>query len=101
MIVKLLGVECAAIVAAGTSGIDGTANRIILYSAAGAGLFWLWRHLLVPIAKLVRRTVASVEHLEELPALAERVTTVENDVAAIVRDLDISPRSGDRRDHPA
>lgn len=98
MIVKLAVVEgtlAAVIVAAGNT-LDGTAEKVVLYAAAGAGLLWLWANVLRPAGKIVRRTAAAVDAFEDLPKWQKRLSDVEKDVkalkngqAAIIRELGI------------
>lgn len=98
MITKILAVEGAliAIVVAAANSLDGTAEKVVLYTAAGAGIVWFWVNVMRPAAKIIRRTAAAVDAFEELPGWQKRITDVEKDVrnirngqAAIIRELGI------------
>lgn len=81
-------------------GLDGAAEWLVLYAAAGAALLWFYGSLLRPLAKLVKRTVQAVEAFEALPdwrtdtderlaALETEVAHVHNGQKAIIRELGI------------
>lgn len=98
MLAKLAAVEgsLAMVIIAASNALDGTAEKIVLWAAAGAGLIWFWANVARPIAKIVKRTAAAVEAFEDLPADRERLDRVEraqqkleNGQAAIIRELGI------------
>lgn len=105
MIAKILAVEgvLAAIIIGANSALDGTAQKIVLWGAAGAALLWFWGNVLRPVTKIIRRTAAAVDAFENLPGWQERLVKVErrqddfmrgqavidNGVKAIVRELGI------------
>lgn len=102
MVFKLAAVAEMVVVAllAATTAVDGTASRIALFAAAGAGILWTYAHVVRPIVRILARTVNAVEALEELPQWREetdkRVTHLEILTArihsgqrAIIRELGI------------
>lgn len=99
LVAVLLGEGMVAVVAA-ASGLDGSAEKIVLYSAAGAGLLWFHFNVLRPLAKLIKRTVEAVGAFERLPgwqeetderlaALEHEIVHVHNGNKAIIRELGI------------
>lgn len=116
MILKAaLGLELAVAVATTATGLDGTAEKFILYGGAATALAVLWRMVIRPAgamarhaARIVKRTSDAVEALETLPAWRrehdqrlvdhnERLADLEgelglavNNIAAIRRKLGVS-----------
>lgn len=107
MIAKLAAVEgtLLAVMLAATNGLDGTAERVVLWAAAAAGLVWFYANVLRPITKIIKRTAAAVDAFEGLPRTLqesdERMSAMEaeqgrqsvalarvsNAMAAILREL--------------
>jgi hypothetical protein len=89
MLVKLLAAETILVTAAAT-GLDGTAERIAIYGAAGAALAWFG-------ARIVRLTKA-VENLNDIPALKRDARENRSALIAICRELGIEFRTIAHRD---
>lgn len=82
---------------------DALAERVVLYSAAGTGLLWLWRNLLRPVSKVLHRLAKSVEALEDLPRWRDATDLriedleigqeqVKSGVSAILRELGLEDK---------
>lgn len=95
--------SAGALTVATTAPPDGLAGRVALYAAAAAGLAWFWRRMLVPMAKVLQRTVTALEVLEELPAwrdktdrrlsrIEKRTRWNDNALTALLRELGIEDR---------
>lgn len=83
-------------------------TQIAALAAGAAGAIYLWRNVLRPFAKLIRRALTAYEHLEQLPPFVaqtrQRLDTLEatassneDSLEAITRHLQIPRRDRDRR----
>lgn len=101
--VKVIAVLLGEMVVAALAALNGLAEELVLWSAAGAGLLWFLVHVFKPAIRWLRSIFRSAEVFEQLPEtvamleaelgrLTAALSRIENRQRAFNRDLGVTVR---------